>query len=1089
MAGQARSVILNIVANDNTRAGIRSVGRSFDRLNGQIKKMAAVGMAAAGAAAGGALVTGITGAINMDSARGKLEAQLGLTKQQSKNIGSVAGKLYASAYGESMEEVQGAITSVIQNMKGMRTASSEALQQTTARAMDVATVMDEEVGATTRAVAQMMKTGLAKNSKEAFDILVAGTQRGANKAQDLLDTFNEYGTQFRKLGLSGKQAMGLIQQGLQGGARDADIVADSLKEFSIRAIDGSKSTAAGFKMIGLDAKVMASSIGAGGDLANEALDMTLDRLRGIKDPIKQNTIATALFGTQWEDMGAGLLKMDPSKATAALGQVGGAADKAGQALGGTLASRFEAFKRQLQQDAMAGLMKVVEWMQKNQTTAKILAGVIGGLLSVYAAYNIALGVMAVKTAVVTAATAAWNVVTKAARVATLAWTGVQWLLNAALTANPIGIVVVAIGALIAGIILAYKHSETFRKIVAAAWSGIKTAAAAAWGFIKPVFDALKWYVTTVLVGAFKLYWAYVKFVFSIVTTIIKVAWAVIKPVFNAIAGFVRGALSIAFVVLQNYVKIVWIAIQLYIKVAWAVIKGIFALIKAYVTGVLAPVFTWLYGNVIKPVWNAIRKAISTAWSAIRTVFNTIRSFLAGPLATAFKVFRSAMSTIWSAVRKTISTVWSSGIRPAFNALKSGVGAVRSAFNTAVNAIRTIWDKLKGIAKTPVNFVIGVYNSGIVSLVNKIASFAGIKTRLGKIPKLAKGGELGASPVSPLMTDGPMAIVGEGRRAYPEYVIPTDPRYRSRAQALWASAGKDLGGDMPARKWLSGPDSLGGEGMAFAGGGKLQALASGGVIGNFVKGLKNFAFSNVTKAAKSVLNKLIGSVPGSGVFRDMVAAVPPWIKDKILGWIKAKVGAGGGPGMQRALQWAKGQAGKPYVWGGVGPGGYDCSGFMSALTNVIKGKSPYSRLFTTHSFGASSGPGGFRRNRQSGFTVGVTDAGVGHMAGTLLGKNVESSGSAGVRVGGGARGTSNGMFTRRYGLAADTGALTLQPGWNPPTWNGTGRPELLTTPRPNDPIVIELRSDGTPLGELFIKAVRPKIRDRGGNVQVVLGGAR
>jgi len=51
------------------------------------------------------------------------------------------------------------------------------------------------------------------------------------------------------------------------------------------------------------------------------------------------------------------------------------------------------------------------------------------------------------------------------RAATIAWTVAQWLLNVALTANPIGLVVVAIAALIGGLILAYRNSETFRNIV------------------------------------------------------------------------------------------------------------------------------------------------------------------------------------------------------------------------------------------------------------------------------------------------------------------------------------------------------------------------------------------------------------------------------------------------------------------------------------------------------------------------------------------------------------------------------------------------------------------------------------------------
>ena len=63
--------------------------------------------------------------------------------------------------------------------------------------------------------------------------------------------------------------------------------------------------------------------------------------------------------------------------------------------------------------------------------------------------------------------------TGAARAATIAWTAAQWLLNAALTANPIGLVVVAIGALIAGVVLAYRHSSTFRAGVQSLWEWLR----------------------------------------------------------------------------------------------------------------------------------------------------------------------------------------------------------------------------------------------------------------------------------------------------------------------------------------------------------------------------------------------------------------------------------------------------------------------------------------------------------------------------------------------------------------------------------------------------------------------------------------
>jgi hypothetical protein len=74
-----------------------------------------------------------------------------------------------------------------------------------------------------------------------------------------------------------------------------------------------------------------------------------------------------------------------------------------------------------------------------------------------------------------AATKAYAVAQTVAKAATVAWTAAQWLLNAALTANPIGVVVVALAALAAAIVLAWQRSETFRNIVTGAFNAVKTA--------------------------------------------------------------------------------------------------------------------------------------------------------------------------------------------------------------------------------------------------------------------------------------------------------------------------------------------------------------------------------------------------------------------------------------------------------------------------------------------------------------------------------------------------------------------------------------------------------------------------------------
>lgn len=312
---------------------------------------AAIGGAGVGLAIGAALAKGIQGALEQNSVNKHLQAQLGLTKAQSAQTGQAAGKLFAGGYGEGMEDIGEAIRLVVQNIDGMRNASDDTLTDVAGKALTLSNVFGQDLEGSTAAVAQMLRTGLAKNADEAFDILTVGFQQGDDKAGDLLDTVTEYGTQFRKLGIDGTSAMGLLSQGLKGGARDADLVADAIKEFSIRAVDGSTQTADGFRRIGLNSDEMTEKIAKGGKSARGGLQQVLDGLRGIKDPATRAQIAVELFGTQSEDLGAALYDLNLDTAASGMGKVAGATDRANNAFNDTPSAKMSTFFRSLQQGA------------------------------------------------------------------------------------------------------------------------------------------------------------------------------------------------------------------------------------------------------------------------------------------------------------------------------------------------------------------------------------------------------------------------------------------------------------------------------------------------------------------------------------------------------------------------------------------------------------------------------------------------------------------------------------------------------------------------------------------------------------------
>lgn len=363
-----------------------ALDQAKDKVKSKLSDMAEGGAGAGklvGAGVGLALVAGLAAAINMEGPRAKLTAQLDLTTTESARLGGVAGKLFAANYGAGLEDVTGAIRLVVQNIDGMRDASAEDLQSITGQVMSLASAFDQDLGATTRAVGQMMRTGMAKDAQEALDIIAKGFTSGADKSEDFLDTLNEYGTQFRKLGIDGKDATGLISQGLKAGARDADIVADAFKEFSIRAVDGSKLTATSLAALGISADDLSARVSQGGAVARAATDQVMDALRAIPEGAGKAAIAVGLFGTQSEDLGRALNALDLSTAADQLGDVEGAAGRVDAAMGSTAAGGITSLGR--------GLMVLAD--QLGQALLPVIRPVITGLAMLLAGAGDLLGMV------------------------------------------------------------------------------------------------------------------------------------------------------------------------------------------------------------------------------------------------------------------------------------------------------------------------------------------------------------------------------------------------------------------------------------------------------------------------------------------------------------------------------------------------------------------------------------------------------------------------------------------------------------------------------------------------------------------------
>lgn len=435
--------------NDATNGPADAAG---ERAGGRFSGAFTAAMAGGAALAVGALVAGVGEALDQGKITAKLGAQLGATPAEAEKYGQIAGDLYAGAITTDFQQAADAIKATMGSGLLPPEATNAQIEGMSTKVADLANTFDQDLGGVTNAVSQMLRTGLASSADEAFDVLTVGFQSSANKADDLLDTFNEYGTQFRKAGLDGATAMGLLDQAIQAGARDSDVAADAIKEFSIRAVDGSKTSADGFKALGLNADDMAAKFAQGGKSASGALDTTLDRLRNIKDPVEQSQIAVGLFGTQAEDLGAALFAMDPSKAAKGIGDVGGAADKLGTSLHDNAGAEVEKFKRGLQQGFVEFLgNEVIPKLRDFFGFMKDNKGVVIGITTVILALGAAFAIASI---------------------------GV-WAMNSAMLANPMFWIIGGIVAGLVGLVI----------LIVTYWDEIKAATMAAWDW---VVDKVVW---------------------------------------------------------------------------------------------------------------------------------------------------------------------------------------------------------------------------------------------------------------------------------------------------------------------------------------------------------------------------------------------------------------------------------------------------------------------------------------------------------------------------------------------------------------------------------------------------------------------
>lgn len=291
----------------------------------------------------------------------------------------------------------------------------------------------------------------------------------------------------------------------------------------------------------------------------------------------------------------------------------------------------------------------------------------------------------------TAATIAQNVATKAAAAG-------QWLLNAAMSANPIGIVVIAIAALVAGFIALYNKSETFRNAVNALWDAVKGAFTKIGQTIGNIAKAVGEKFTEIKekIGA----------VWDGIKEKASAAWETIKNIVTVGIMLIGQIISAGIQIITLPFRFIWENCKDVLIAAWDKIKSVVSGALDAVKGFISDKLT-AAKETVSNIAGGIKDALGTAWSTIKdtasnaweTVKNTVKekaeaaktaaanAFSAMDEATGGKLsaIRDKAAETWNNVKDTAGTV----MQAAKDTVSEKLDAMKSAYDSAGGGIKGV----------------------------------------------------------------------------------------------------------------------------------------------------------------------------------------------------------------------------------------------------------------------------------------------------------------------------------------------------------------------------------------------------------------
>lgn len=458
-----------------------------------------------------------------DGFKGVIQATITESEQLKKSLINWSQGVQAiSAITNTISSISSAFSSLSEKMKGLQ-QENILTTQLTGKTGEEMLKLRNSVKATadhfgtdfteTMQAVNALAKGFGITTEEAMKLMQDGFVSGANANGEFVDTLKEYPRYFKEAGLSAEEFIAITTNAAQQGIY-SDKGVDVIKESNLRIREMTKATAEALQGIGISAEKVQADLQNGSLTTFDVMQLVAGKLNEL--PANSAAVGAAIadiFGGPGEDAGLEYIK---TLSTIQLNM-----DAVKTAAGSTAEQQERQIRIQENlKNSLSGLIDLSAIYSNVQPYVDLAAQAgtaamgIGALVKTIKAMNVQQAITAARTAAVTVAQ-------KAATAATTVWTGVQKILNLVLTANPIGLIVTAIGALIAAVIAAYKNCDGFRKICDKVWGAIKPLANA---IMNGLAKAFEW-----LVEKCKEAWEWLKNILGLGGKKVEVAVEVSKP--------------------------------------------------------------------------------------------------------------------------------------------------------------------------------------------------------------------------------------------------------------------------------------------------------------------------------------------------------------------------------------------------------------------------------------------------------------------------------------------------------------------------------------------------------------------------------